>query len=300
MPALNPGDLFVPFLLLASLLGRWPGGLAFLAVFAAAQWIGGIWPQGFGASQGFVGPPRARDAVFALRDVVPGVLVLVIAEAGQRVMQARLDAAREDVAWQQTLVREVEHRAKNDFALAASLLEIDRRRAATNPASNPADVIEDALDRLQIFAGLYSPHARLRHLSSGLAMRPYLVEICDRLARAGLSDRVDVVTDFADVRLEPGVALGVGLYLNEALLNCAKYAFGTQGRAGTILIALVATPNAWALSIKDDGPGFSADPRAGEGEGLLAAFARQAGARHAVDVSPLGRHLRIAGRRPRP
>jgi len=87
----------------------------------------------------------------------------------------------------------------------------------------------------------------------------------------------------------------VGLFLNEALTNAAKYAFA-DGRGGMLEIILEGTPADWRLAVRDDGAGSAAqsDRDGGLGKSLMATFARQAEAEHSVDVTEDGCHVTLA------
>ncbi len=76
------------------------------------------------------------------------------------------------------------------------------------------------------------------------------------------------------------VALAIGLYTNEALFNCAKYAFNDDPTE-TVKVTLDGTASAWILEVLDSGSGVAHEASAyGMGSPLMEAFAQQAHAVH--------------------
>lgn len=76
--------------------------------------------------------------------------------------------------------------------------------------------------------------------------------------------------------------MAIGLYLNEALSNCLKYAFPNDQK-GTVGVYFHVRGDDWSLTIDDDGVGHHQTPveaSGGLGTNLMSAFARQAGATH--------------------
>ena len=120
-------------------------------------------------------------------------------------------------------------------------------------------------------------------------MKPYLENLAGRVASAALHDGVDLDCDIADVTLPREIAVAIGLYVNEAIANCGKYAFA-DGRDGSVEVSLIHDGKAWTATVVDDGAGTSARPNEGGGLGarLLNAFAHQARASHLSHIDENG------------
>ncbi len=146
-PVSGPFALIYPTVLLATLYGHWRAGVVALAVTFCWAWF-------------FILPP-ARSFLFAdptdpvrvLLNAASAVVVVVFAEAFRRAAQATLSEIRERADRRLTLLAELEHRTKNNFALVASMLELQKRRIPQAELHAPLD---DAVGRVRTFADAYS------------------------------------------------------------------------------------------------------------------------------------------------
>ena len=93
----------------------------------------------------------------------------------------------------------------------------------------------------------------------------------------------------APIPLPRDQAVAIGLFLNEALTNAAKYAFG-DGRDGELTIVLEGSASDWRLDVRDNGAGDAAasDSDGGLGRSLMRTFAQQAGAEQDIEVNEQG------------
>ncbi|MEE8230422.1 MAG: DUF4118 domain-containing protein, partial [Qipengyuania citrea] len=146
-PVSGPFALIYPTVLLATLYGHWRAGVVALTVTFCWAWF-------------FILPP-ARSFLFAdptdpmrvLLNAASAVVVVVFAEAFRRAAQATLSEIRERADRRLTLLAELEHRTKNNFALVASMLELQKRRIPQAELHAPLD---DAVGRVRTFADAYS------------------------------------------------------------------------------------------------------------------------------------------------
>lgn len=206
------------------------------------------------------------------------LIVVVFAEAFRRAARRTVDDVSDAAERRMVLLADLEHRTKNNFALVASLLEL-HKRSLNNPELNGP--IDDAVGRVRSFADAYS-HLQIDEDSGAeVVMGPYLEQLLTRVRKAALPANVEMYREIDALVLPRQIALAVGLYANEAVCNCAKYAF-PDGRAGSIDVSLVEHRGGWRLTIEDDGVGLDANPAqsTGLGSNLLRAFAQQAAARH--------------------
>ncbi|MWV28996.1 sensor histidine kinase [Aurantiacibacter rhizosphaerae] len=231
------------------------------------------------------------------RVVINGAAVLVVmlfAESFRRAVVTAIDQRDEQIARATMLQQELEHRTKNNFALAASLLEMQKRR---EQLPEVISALEQAIARIHSFSSAYSNLALTQGEGAMVAMQDYLADVVDRVTRGAFMDnvRVEVEIDSDTHHMPREVAVAIGLFTNEALTNCAKYAF-PNGRDGNVKVKFTGASDNWSLAIDDDGigtAGVSAEST-GIGERLFAAFAQQAGAQYHVEATPSGRSLRLA------
>lgn len=286
IPHAGPFALVYPTVLIAALFGHLLGGLV-------------AWVVAFGWAWFFVLP---RPWSFAFEDpadferviinAASGLIVLVLAEAFRRAVRQAHDQLATDAQRRLHLIADLEHRTKNNFALVAGMLDIPRRRH-DEPAVQAA--LEDASRRVKTFANAYSTLALAQGEGSAVAMKPYLEEIVDRLASASFGENVRVTRQIAPCTLPREEAVAIGLYLNEALANCAKYAFA-DGDEGAVAVEFEGPASGWRMCVSDDGCGAStgAQPAvAGLGSQLMQAFAQQAGGQHELRLSEVGCEARL-------
>lgn len=200
-----------------------------------------------------------------------------------------------EIARRALLLRELEHRTKNNFALVVSLLNMQQRQQ-----SDPQVIhaLELATSRINSFARANANLAERQGEGGCVEMGPYLREVVTHFANGAFHAGIKVACKVTDCRLPREVAVGIGLFTNEALTNCAKYAF-PDGSNGRVEVGFDCTGHGWVLVIEDDGVG-EARAAAGSGDGtglgntLMRAFARQAQADYCLEASAAGRRLRLA------
>lgn len=159
--------------------------------------------------------------------------------------------------------REIDHRTKNNFQLAISIL---LAQAAQADSKRLADQLKDAAARLQRIAGTY------RNLSvssvgiSEIALDSHVAELCDSLrgtiVPAGV--RLNYEGDAVTVPAEQAVA--IGLVANEWITNAAKHAF--DGSEGDIEVKLSKKGGTLSLSVADGGCGIKGGAKQGLGSTL--------------------------------
>lgn len=271
-PTSGPFAMIYPTVLLATLYGHWRAGLAaFCVTFAWAWYFVLPAPKSFLFTD-------ATDPARVLLNATCALIVIVFAEAFRRAAHSTMDTIREAADRRLTLLADLEHRTKNNFALVASMLEIQKRRIPHAELHGPLD---DAVGRVRTFADAYSGLAMEQGKEKDVAMQPYLDMMLTRLESAALPSNVRLFREIDDITLSRETAVAIGLYLNEAVSNAAKYAF-PNNRAGTLAVFFHSRDGKWRLTIEDDGVGEEAVSQSpgGLGSKLLIAFAQQAGATH--------------------
>lgn len=282
MPGVGAFAFVFPAVLLATLYGRWEAGLVAYAISFGWSWSQ-VLPLNF--ASGVIDQHQAARVII---NAAAAVIVLLFAETFRAAVEHERTLREAEIERGAVLLAELEHRTKNNFALVASLLELQKRR---EPSDLVRGAFDDAIGRVRTFSEAYTHLAGEQGEGTVVEMRPYLERLVARVSSALLPPNVTVHGRFAEIGLARETAVAIGLFANEVLTNCAKYAF-PDGRPGTVEITLVAGPGTWRLTIRDDGVGNGAllPPHAGGGIGskLLAAFARQARARHATSYAAGG------------
>jgi two-component sensor histidine kinase len=161
------------------------------------------------------------------------------------------------------LFEELNHRVKNNLAIASSILELQAR---TSPAG-VRDHLRRAIDRLHSIADLHT--ALYRQKSTETAnLCPYLQDLCQRLSSALFEDaRVEISVDCEPIEVLVEQAVTIGVIVNELVTNAAKHAFPERAQ-GSIRVTLSAVDEDLHLSVVDDGVGLPDLDRPEGGLGL--------------------------------
>lgn len=273
-PTSAPFALTYPTVLLATLYGHWRAGLtAFALTFLWAWYF--VLPAP--SSLTFTDPTDpARVALNALCCLI----VIVFAEAFRRAARLTMEQIRKAADRRLVLLADLEHRTKNNFALVASMLEMQKRGIEDETLHGP---IDDAVGRVRTFAEAYSKLADEQSQVAEVEVKPYLDTLLERLESAAVPGNVQLYREIDELTLPREEAVAIGLYLNEALSNALKYAF-PDDRHGTIGVFFHVRGDAWRLAVEDNGVGTGPahGKAAGLGSRLMSAFAIQAGAEHKV------------------
>ena len=178
---------------------------------------------------------------------------------------------------QQMLLRELNHRIKNNLQMITSVLQLQSSRARD---AEQREQFGRVVERVQTIADLHAQFGtddRVGQIEFGT----YLQQLCDRLRASVLAERpIELVchTDRCMIELDRGVPLG--LIVNELVTNSIKYAFPGSA-AGTITIELRREAgDTLVLCVGDSGTGLprGADRRRGLGMMLVEGLGRQVGA----------------------
>ncbi|WP_144096135.1 sensor histidine kinase [Croceicoccus sediminis] len=290
-PTSGPFALVYPTVLIATLFGHWRAGLvAYLFSFFWAWWF--VLPT-VGSFRFIIETDPSRVAINGSAVAV----VALLAETFRRAVQAAAQARDEEIERRGLLMAELEHRTKNNFALVASLLELQKRRTKDESVIS---ALGEATGRVHTFARAYANLADSQGEGSSVEVRDYLEEVVGRVNEAGFADNVTVHADIDASVLPRQVAVALGLFVNEALTNSAKYAF-PDGRAGSVEVTFRRDGVGWSVMVRDDGIGMPVQPAdamqprrgGGTGTGLMHAFARQAGAEISVEPTDRGHCVKL-------
>lgn len=216
---------------------------------------------------------RRYDAEENLRALASELEIRVAARTGE------LEAANKRllalVAEREMLLVEVNHRAKNSLAIAASLLGIQGRR---QPDPAVRALFEEAQDRLNAMArvhDLLSKSERPQHVDVSM----YVADLCSALRPlTGDDDRVSLKADIDHgIVVDADTAVPLGIVLTELITNAVKYAFPIP-KPGMILVRARRSHPGWVeLTVRDDGVGMSNLREGSLGYGLVRSLVQQIG-----------------------
>jgi PAS domain S-box-containing protein len=184
---------------------------------------------------------------------------------------------------QQILLKELNHRVKNNMQTLQSLLHMATMQTQNDEARQ---VLAEATSRVTAMA------AAQRVFYSTLNATEFDVEellgaVCDAVEQT-LPSHIKIACESDPGRLSNEDAMPLALILNELLTNAAKYGFNGRSR-GTIRVSMKKSDNGtFVLSVEDDGPGFDLQSVRSKSSGLrlIDGLARQLRGKFDVTCTP--------------
>lgn len=163
---------------------------------------------------------------------------------------------RETNAQLEMMLGEVNHRVANSLQLVSAFVDMQARRATGEEARA---LLADTRRRIQAIAQVH----RQLYVAGGMAieMAQYVHALAADLEQTCSTPasprRIGVTAD--NVTLPVGMAVSLGIVINELVCNACKYAY-PEGQSGEVRIAFTsASPGAFILTVEDDGIGMAND-----------------------------------------
>ncbi|MFN3672198.1 MAG: sensor histidine kinase [Bosea sp. (in: a-proteobacteria)] len=259
LPPGFPYLTFFPAVIVTAFFGGVGAGALCAVLCGLAAWYFFIPPVGFALN----GQAALALGFYVFIVVVDIGLIYLMHRALNR-LSAEKAVSAALAEQQRTMFEELQHRVSNNLAFIASLLNMSRRRIASDPATAPV-VIDEARSRIEMMARI---HRRLHDPNSvDVPVERYLEQMCsDVLGIAGVSHVTCQVTA-PSITLDIRKLTTLSHFVTEVLTNSVKHAF-PAGRAGRLAISLARQGDDYVLSVSDDGVGMVVDKDRLEGHGI--------------------------------
>jgi two-component sensor histidine kinase len=242
--------------------------------------------------------PLARDSaaersIVALsrRDDEIGQLAGRFSALSRRLDEDFLEQRRA-VEEKELLLRELNHRVKNNLQIISSL--VSSQVASAEGPMRDGLLLLDA--RIQTMAYVHEELCVSGDAAS-VDMDNYFERICSSLT-AGIAQTCPVA-----IRVERGglafpanLAMPCGLIVNELVVNSIRHAF--VGRASGSIDVSLTESEGYLLVVADDGLGCAADSPRGTGRGLVEALSAQLGGSSRMESGPWGTKVTVAFKGP--
>lgn len=150
-----------------------------------------------------------------------------------------------------TLLREIQHRVKNNLQMITALIRLEARNLPPDTPRTPFDRLAGRVEALQILYASLSDD----DLGCEVDLGVYVSQIASAVMRSHAVDgiRLDLKADAYPVSVN--VAMPTGLVVNELMTNALKHAFhGREG--GTITVHCLAEDHGCRVIVADDGIGM--------------------------------------------
>lgn len=159
----------------------------------------------------------------------------------------RLIELREALGAAEMLRREVDHRVKNSLQSLEALIRIQTRGAKDESARNALEAVQGRLSMVSsLHEALY-----LSDAGAVVDLSNFLGRVV-QTATGQMPQGVSVERDIDALRVDSRAASSVGMIVNEAMANAAKYAYG-DGQSGTFRVTGRRLEDAYVLTCADDG-----------------------------------------------
>jgi PAS domain S-box-containing protein len=150
-----------------------------------------------------------------------------------------------------TLLREIQHRVKNNLQMITALIRLEARNAKGRLDSAPFDRLAGRIHSLQLLYKSLSDDSLKQEIDLGTYLSQIAASVMTAHAVEGI--RLDLKVDAYPVSVN--VAMPTGLVVNELLTNSLKHAF--KGRdGGTISLQCLTNEVGCCVIVADDGVGL--------------------------------------------
>jgi len=206
-------------------------------------------------------------------------MISVIRDISERI--AYEEALKESNRQKELLMREIHHRAKNNFAILISLLSIQKFQTQNREL---ADILSELQARIRTMVLIHEQLYKSNSVDI-VSFGQYILSLANIISNAFRKEGITLHSEISECRLNIEIALPLGLVVNELLTNSYKYAF-TGRNKGNIHVKLAQLLHGgddgnykWELIIEDDGIGlpesFSLDEPSSMGSQIIQALVNQ-------------------------
>ncbi len=203
---------------------------------------------------------------------------------------AELERFEEQVREKDTLLRELQHRVKNNLQMITALIRMESRNLSDSNAGESFDRLAGRIGALGLLYRALGEKGQGDTVDLGV----YLSQIASAVMQAHAMEgiRLDLKVDTWPVSIN--VAMPAGLVVNELLTNSLKHAF-TGREGGAITLHSLVDQEGCRVSITDDGNGMPPGqvwPEPGRlGSLIVKSLIVNAGAQ--MDVASSGAGMRV-------
>ena len=194
------------------------------------------------------------------------------------------------------LLRELQHRVKNNLQTVMNLVQLRVRRARTSEATEALRAVGDGIEALRL---VHDKVYQAENDTDRTCLGIYLAELAARLLHFHGKEvlaKVKLVTEVERQDVPLDFAIPLGLVTSEFITNSLKYAFGD--RRGVIGLRVEESePGLLRIALWDNGKGLPASRSGGTGLRLIEGLLRQVGAASEWDGTG-GTKLAITARLP--
>lgn len=209
---------------------------------------------------------KIRWGIIAWRDVT----------ALRKAERALEEERQKTLQYKDALLKEINHRVKNNLSIVTSLLSMQSRKTSNEEARVQ---LREAAERIYALSGLYG-HLSKSSKNDLVEVSAYISDICQGIEKASKQpDRpltISVSADCCQLASERAANLGIGL--NELVMNACKHGHSEDGSC-TVEVSFRVEDGHAQLTVSDRGKGipegFNPDTANGIGMRLIRSIVSQ-------------------------
>jgi len=192
---------------------------------------------------------QAYASVIESDEGVENYRIAALVDVGGR-ERAQIEQFERQIRDRDMLMRELQHRVKNNLQLITALIRLEARAAAEGESVALAR-LASRIDALTVLYRALSAENAPRDIDLG----QYLTDIATSVMEINAAAGIEIELQTAFCPLSINVAMPVGLLINEMLTNALKYAF--VGRESGLLKLICRQENGRVtVVVSDDGVGL--------------------------------------------
>lgn len=168
-------------------------------------------------------------------------------------LNAALNLAQQKNEQVNIVLKELNHRVKNNLQMVSSLFNIQSYKTKNAETKN---ALKDARNRIVSIAIM---HQKLYkdNLFYEVKLKKYIEELVDYLVQSvGFDDEINVKVEVDDVKLRIEDTVHVGLLINELLTNALKYGQSDNQLENMIKVEILSNNGTLTINVCDSGKGF--------------------------------------------
>ncbi|NVN86627.1 MAG: PAS domain-containing protein [Rhodopseudomonas sp.] len=167
---------------------------------------------------------QAYASVIESDDGIENFRIAALVDVGGR-ERAQIEQFESQIRDRDMLMRELQHRVKNNLQLITALVRMEARSAAEGETVALAR-LASRIDALTVLYRILSAENALADIDLG----QYLSDVATAVMQANATPDIEIELDVGYCPMSINVAMPAGLLVNEMLTNALKYAF--VGRSG--------------------------------------------------------------------
>ena len=181
----------------------------------------------------------------------PMFRLVSLAETGNRQDDAHGDVHQKKALENETLLRELQHRVKNNLQMITALIRLEARNL---PDKTTSERFDRLAGRVEALALLYRSLSD-QHTEQSIDLGAYLSQVATAVMAAHGVEGIHLNLQIDTWPVSVNVAMPAGLVVNEVLTNSLKHAF--EGRAGgAITLHARVDSEGCHVIVSDDGIGL--------------------------------------------